>query len=343
MSAARESFGAKSGPRLCDDEGVSWHLIATATTVLVTLVAWTGAATAQDRPLAEAIVVARAGGCLTEAGLLEHIGAWLRRDRIAAQLSVVVEEGEQGASFVVLRGQTARAARRFETLPEACDDRRAAVGLAIAIALDAAVLEGIAPVPEPPPERPPPVEPSPDEAPEPEPASSVHVEVAAEAQVSVEVLPHVAAGWQAGPRLVIDELVEIGLAAWVSSVAGSDLGDGRVDAQLAGGRLDLCLRRWLDGVVVLRGCVGSTAGAGIGRGRGVPLEREVVVPFVAALARVGVGLRLHELVVLELAVDGVVSLLRPRFDVVDQDGMAVHSAFLPVGGGAMSLGLAMRF
>jgi hypothetical protein len=306
------------------------------------LVVVAASAQAPIRPLRDAVSVARETECLGIDALLPHLRVWLRRDEVEGRISVVVEEEGQGASFVVLHDGRPHAVRRFDRLPGACEDRRAALSLAIALAIDAAVLDRLGvTVEEAPIEAPPTVEP----IPEPPIASrpSVRLELAMESQLLIEVLPEVAAGWLVGARMVLEGAFEVAVSGWVSSISSSALDPGRVDVQLAGARLDLCARRPID-VITLRGCVGAAGGAALGRGRDVPRERETTVAFVGALARVGLALAVTEWLALELALDGWVAILRPRFDLVlPPTGAVVQSASLPVGGGALALGLALRF
>jgi len=295
------------------------------------LLACAAPARAQDRPLADAITVAR-GECLTEGPLLEHLRAWLERDRVDARLSVVIEEGDGGgASFVVLSEGVGRAARRFETLPRDCADRRAAVALAVALAIDAAVLDDLVP-----PRARAPAEASPTEA---DGGLTVGVEVVAEALVLIEVLPEVAAAWQIGARVVFDHTFVIGFSGWLSSVSGAALQPGRVDTQLSGGRVDACLRR--DDVVIVRGCLGVAAGAGRGRGLDVPEAAEAHVPYVALVGRLGVGFPITDFLTLEVSADAWLALLRPRFDLIAGERV-VTSATLPLGGGMGALGLSVE-
>jgi len=294
-------------------------------------------ASAQERPLAEAVAVARAGECFVAAALVEHMETWLRRSTVHARISVVVEDEDPGASFVVLRDGVPSAARRFDTLPAACSDRRAALALAIALAIDAAVLDDLVPASRPEPDAPIPDPPSPGPAAE---RTAIRVEVAVEGQVIFEVLPEVAAGWQIGPRVIFDETFELGLSAWLTSVSGAELQPGRVDSQLAGARLDACLRR--PGVLMLRGCVGVAGGVGRGMGHDVPGARETLVGFVGLLGRLGLGIELTEALALEISGDAWVALVRPRFDLVDA-GEAVRSVTLPLAGGTGAAGLAFRF
>jgi hypothetical protein len=294
------------------------------------------AARADDRPLADAITVARASDCLEHGALLEHVRTWLRSDRVDARLAIVVHEEEVGASFVITRDGAPVAVRRFDRLPHGCPDRRAALGLAVALALDAAVLDALEAA-APPADSPVAVEEERGDA-----STDVALELALEAQALFEVLPEVAAGWQLGARVVVGDSFEVGAHAWLTSVAGADLSAGRVSVQLSGGRLDLCARRRVDSIA-LRGCAGVAAGAAFGTGLDLPGARATVVGFAGLLGRVAVSIPLTDWLALELAGDGWLSLWRPRFDVVDPNGVPVASAELPAGGAVASVGFSTRF
>jgi hypothetical protein len=286
-------------------------------------------AAADERPLTDAITIARGDDCLQHELLVPHVRMWLSSDALDADISVVVSDQEEGASFVVTRGGEAVAARTFDRLPVACVDRRAAVGLAIAIALDEAALEGVLEGGREAPER----------------ASrglAVALELVVEGQLLVEVLPEVAGAAQIGARVVFDESVELALHAWTTSVSGADLAEGRVSAQLAAGRLDLCVRRRIDSVV-LRGCAAGAVGAAFAEGLGVAGARQATVGFAGVLARFGVGFLVTEWLALEIAADGWLDVWRPRFDLVDEDGNAVVSTSLPLGGLIASAGASLRF
>lgn len=296
------------------------------------IVATSSTALARERPVEEAIAVARASECLRQDALVAHVRVWLPRPSIDSRLAVVVEDEGAGASFVVTRDGEPVAVRRFDRLPPGCEDRRAALGIAIALAIDAAVLDALA--------APRPAEVETATAPRASPA--VALEVAAEGQVLFAVLPEVAAAWQIGARVVVEHAFEVGAYAWVTSQSGADLGPGRVAAQLTGGRLDLCARRDVE-IVTLRGCAGAAAGAAFGTGVEVPGARSAVVGFAGLLGRIGVAIALAEQVALELAVDGWLSIWRPRFDLVDPNGRPLVSAELPAGGAMGAVGLAFRF
>jgi hypothetical protein len=308
-----------------------------ATPVVVIALLGCPGARADDRPLVDSITVARAGDCLEHDALIEHVRTWLRRDEVDARLAIVVDEEEVGASFVITRDGAPVAVRRFDRLPEACPDRRAALGLAIALALDAAVLDALQSTGRPADAPPPTVPEERDDR-----SIAVALELALEAQALFEVLPEVAAGWQLGARVVVGDSFEVGAHAWLTSMAGADLSSGRVAVQLSGARLDVCARRRVESIA-LRGCIGAAAGAAFGTGRDLPGARSTVVGFAGLLGRVAVSIPLTDWLALDVAADGWLSLWRPRYDVVDPNGVPVASVELPIGGAAAAVGLSTRF
>jgi hypothetical protein len=70
---------------------------------------------------------------------------WLERDRIDADIAVRVQ-GDAAAralvEFEITRDDVRSSPRRMTDLPESCEALHAAVGLAIAVAIDTSVLGG---------------------------------------------------------------------------------------------------------------------------------------------------------------------------------------------------------
>ena len=118
------------------------------------LTAWIVLAPMQ--PVAEAVTVPADDACLSP-GLASPIATWLGRDEVRADLTVEVVIGDDAIGFVLRRAGEIRVERMLSPAPADCADRRAALGLAIAMALDAAVLEAFVP----PPPEPEPTEPRP--------------------------------------------------------------------------------------------------------------------------------------------------------------------------------------
>jgi hypothetical protein len=105
------------------------------------------AAAAQGtRPLQDAIELLPGRTCLDEKRLESHVRAWLGTDRIDTEIRIVVQGDAlrpNAAEFRITRGAKVRV-RRFEATPTGCEEAHAAIGLAIALAIDGGVLRRVA-------------------------------------------------------------------------------------------------------------------------------------------------------------------------------------------------------
>lgn len=307
-----------------------------------------------ERPLSHAITVPPGGVCLTAEALHPLVGTWLGRDAIDARLSVLVERPDDertGVGFVVLRGEAPVARRRFEALPAECSDRRAALSLAISIAIDATVLEDLGVVvpaavvvPEPPPAAPrePPPRPEPGPGPEPRPVTRpVHVAGAVGARATLSLLPD--------PSPAGTVALELGRERWALALGvlatgpvRAPVGPGRASLQLVAGHAGVC-GRTRAAVVALEGCAGVSAGAVAARGRGFDEGLSPALPWVAATARVAARAPATGPVSVRLALDGHLALARPRLTVDNRNGEEVAALELPLAGGAPTLELVITF
>jgi hypothetical protein len=117
-----------------------------------------GEASADSRPLGDALRVQPGATCVTAAALDEHVQAWLGSDQVEADLWVRVEgsaDDPRDVSFEMGRGAQVLARRRFQPGPGRCDHLQAALGLAIALAIRVSLLDdfvepALAPRPAPP-------------------------------------------------------------------------------------------------------------------------------------------------------------------------------------------------
>ncbi|AKT37909.1 hypothetical protein [Chondromyces crocatus] len=105
---------------------------------------WSSSAAADDatRPL-EAAIQLGSSPCLEARRLAEHIGFWLKKEALDARLAIVVSDTSEGVRFVVRRDGVVIGQRTLEILDAACADLHAAVGLGIASAIDATLLEDL--------------------------------------------------------------------------------------------------------------------------------------------------------------------------------------------------------
>jgi hypothetical protein len=289
------------------------------------------------RPLAEAVSIARGDECVDAAALVPLVEAWLGRSSVATELGVVVEADAAEASFAITRGGVPSASRRFDRLPPGCAERRAVVALAIALALDAAILESLGIVVE----RPPALGPQPAPEPEAGPADALAVEFQAEAVLALEVLPEVSFAGAASLALHVAPGVRVRAGVLATQRVGAALAHSAVEMSLLAGRADGCYAARLDPNVALGGCVGALAGAALAGGRGFAVDRSAEVPWIAAAARFEVRWTPWDLLALSAALDGFFALVRPRLELTDGFGSVLDARTLSPAGVAIALGAAL--
>lgn len=302
---------------------------------------------AQERSLAEALIVPAEASCLTHEALVEHTRTWLGREVVDGRTSILVELGDgerHGVGFALLDGEEAIGRRTFPQLPESCADRRAAFSLALAIALDASVLDRLgAPAPEPPlvtePEPPLETEPEPDlemredvrvPAPSPPlPGRSLHFDVAADFGVGVGLLPEWA--WIGGLELALrGEGWQIRAAGRISSRVTSPIGVGRARAQLGIAELGGCIHSsWS---VSVRACLGLSLGRLVAEGIGFDQVHHVRLWWGATTGELSAQWPSTGPVALRLGARGHVKWIRPTLTVQSAEGARVAENRLSIGG-----------
>lgn len=305
---------------------------------------------AQERTIADALSVPDGAVCLRGPELAMHVRAWLRRDSVADAVSVLVvdERGDErrDVAFVLLHGEDALARRSFPLLPEGCTDRRAAVALAIAIAIDSGVLEGLS-VPEPAPVD------------EQQPTTAVAEETEAPLTRDDEASPwHLGLGVHAGGMIGVlpDPALHAGGAVelryydrWALRLGGSGttttdvaLGGGGVRTQLVFGRADACLLLGL-GAVAMEGCTTFAGGVLFAEGRDYDQPQSANLKWLAGGLRLGGRFPANGDIALRLGLDGWLSLLRPRMQVYDPTGVVRSQRTLPAAGISGDLGVVVTF
>lgn len=308
-------------------------------------------ARADERPLREALSVNGTPACLDADSVAAHVVAWLGRELLDARLSAIVEVGadDRRAGFVLLRGGDAIARREFESLPAACEDRRAAFSLALALAIDATLLEslGIEPREEPPPERPAPpphVEPPPPEGVEPPPSEGVALAVRIDAAASLFVgtLVDPVFGASGGIALAIDDVFAVRLGASAGAADEIAIANGSASAELVALHLHACLLT-TQSIFALEGCAGLSGGVVFAEGSGFEDSRATELAWLAPSVRLAGRVPADSAIALALAIDGFVSVLRPMLEVRARDGLVTHSETLGTAGFSASLGLALSF
>jgi hypothetical protein len=132
------------------DERVNERISSFPAVVMLACVAWAGLAQAQrrDEP-ARAIRVRGGSSCVSATALRNRITRYLAADAPPAELSIEVDLAADPPGFRVLRAGRSIAERRFERLPAGCAERRDAIALTIAVAIEHALPANVASHPEP--------------------------------------------------------------------------------------------------------------------------------------------------------------------------------------------------
>jgi hypothetical protein len=269
--------------------------------LVIGILALAPVARAADRSLSDTVVVSATDECLTHAAVVEHLTSWLERDHVDDRLGVVLDVGEH-VRLRVLRGEEVVASRDFEHLPAACPDRRAAVSLAIALAIDGAVLPVLA-------------------APAPEPA--VHALPPASAPLGMRLfaeggalfvgLPDVAPLARVGLALGVD--LSLVVSAVYAGGGAPRLGAGTVALSVALAELGGCYGRSIEAHVALEGCVVASVGAVHAEGHGFDVSRAVDLLLAGGGARVAVRFALVPWLAVRVGADVAFPFVRPRWTV----------------------------
>ena len=307
------------------------------------------------RPLHEAIAVEPGATCLDATMLVEHVEMWLETANVDAELSVIVRgspDQPRTVTFQTLRAGRVIASRRFAPGPERCDHLHAALGLAIAMAIKASLVEEIAGPPPSPPPHPPAAAPAPVTFPSPldHPAGNPPPEsrawaVGADGLAALAALPDAAFGFDARIERALGATfgVRAGVLALLSLGEQFQGGPGRFDAWLLAPRVDLCAAVDASQRVRLRGCMGAAVGAIHARGYDLPTPQSSFVRWFA----VANGLDLSAAVTKNWSFDAGVTLFLPvaRNSIVvrDPSGRVVEERDLASVGGYLSVGPVYRF
>jgi hypothetical protein len=315
---------------------------------LVTLSLLAASARADERPVAEAIGVAAAPdeACVDGASLASAVRGWLGRDAIAVELEVAVEVGAESTTIHLRRSGASIGARTFDRLPTACADRRAVLALAIALAIDAALLEsiGIAPLaaaPAAPTEPPPDPEPAPVEPPRAPAGERVAVSIEAEAVLAIEVLPDVALAGAASVAVLLGGGARLRAGVLATQRSGTPIAHGSAALSLVAGRIDGCYGRVVAAHILLGGCAGVLAGGVLAEGVGFAEVYAPTIPWVAGAVRAELRWLPWDVLALGVSVEGLFVMVRPRLDLGDGEGGTLAARILPPAGVAIALGAAL--
>jgi len=289
--------------------------------------------------LGEALEVRPGATCIDRERLATQVRTWLDQAEIDARLRIEVVGDDEHAlklSFTLRRGDEIIAVRSFDPAPERCTDLHAVVGLAIALAIDATVLEsvGVEPRPSEPQPKPPTIDTTPPARPRPSPAPAKprrwRMRTDLTGVFTFGHPPGVGGGAKIGLDFAWREILELGVGTVAASSGREPVGDGFATFTVIGALAQICGGPpWQ--TLRPRGCVGLLAGAAIAAGQGFMVDQTSRVAWVDLPLGADLRVRLARRVAFTFGVDALVALVRPRFEAVDLQGRLVQQRFAPVG------------
>ncbi len=297
-------------------------------------------------PLAETLHVEPGATCLEPDQLILQIQSWLQFEALDPRISVDVHgdpSRKNAVRFTVSIDGTTSSTRTFDPAPDACLDLHAVVGLAVAMAIEVAVVES-AKLPatkkvltqQTSPSRP---EPTPTPTPQPElpvtapqprpdpPANRVTSGLFVHGLMMIG-LPELAGGGSLGMDLSFPHWLSLRAAALGGYRKGLSLGSGSLDVGLVAGRVSTCFGRrpQTPPRARIRVCTGIVGGAVIATGHGFEAGNyRITRGWVAATAGLHAAIPVARRFALEFGVDAVVSVLRPEFSVLEYDGELAYN------------------
>lgn len=299
----------------------------------------------------------REDSCITRQAVVTGLRSWLGREPFAEgdTLRVVVDAGPP-TRFEVVRSETS-AEREFPELSGRCEERVAALTLALALALDESLLSRLdlgsaEPVAEPTPSEPDmdrheaPATPEADLAP-----SSPAARLSAPRPDELHVGLRLGVGAQLGPRptfigragLRVDRgRMSLGVGVSATSVETRKVASARVEARRTGTEMLACFvappsARW-------RPFACATVAVARVRARGIGFEddRRLARPWVGLGANVGLRVGITEWADVSVVASAWGALVAPRLEVWSTEGV-VDAWSLPRLGGDLQLELGVRF
>lgn len=277
--------------------------------------------------------------CVRRDELARAIPRWLEGERLASDLTIVVEgsrDDPHSVTVALIRQGSLLARREFRPGPADCAELHEALSLAIALALQAAV--------EPPRPAAPAAEPA-------EPLRSARADVDRRWSVRAGGLMTLGlvSALVAGPTLGAERRLGHGLALRVGTF-GIVARDVPIEAArtpfaltLFGGRADACARRVLVRSLAGQGCVGMLGGGLHARGRGGSLAQRATLGWAALVASIGLRWTFSPRLSLDLEPGVLVPLRATRVGLRDTGGSVVAAEPLRAIAFALDAALGVHF
>ncbi len=301
------------------------------------------------------------GRCLRRSSLAAGVASWLSRDTIAASITIDAEEIDGGGRFELRRDGELLGRRTLLRADSSCEELRAALSLAIAVAIDATILDalGAAPPPHPTLPAPSPLAPTPALpwlSPSPPPVSralppSPPPPALPLSRLSASLEIGVLAGLLPAPAFLISPSLsyaiampfEVRLAAVATSSADAALVSGGASFRIAAARLDACaLERRAP--FVLRVCAGALAGGLSAAGFSYSRSFSPTSPWIAFAGRIDARWApARGRLGLVVALDGLFTPEPHSFEVHDAAGQTLARAPLSSAGVGITAGPVVTF
>ncbi len=299
--------------------------------VAVSLVRLGHAQPRRMRPVAEVIqVAASADACLDHHLLAAEVESWLGQHDVDVAITVEVRGHGDAAALEIRRVGEPPVTKTFDMLPAVCRARRRAVSLAIALAIEQTLIDhNVLDAP--------PTASSVALPPAPR-SGTKRLSAQVGGAVFAGVLPQPAFAAAGGCGLSVDDRTSVRALGLVTEQVEAALTPGTIATRLIAARLDGCFDHPMG---VMRGavCAGVAGGVVTATGHDLDESRTTRRPWAGAQLRLATRFPATEAVSVQLAVEGMITLLRPRVHVEDADGDEVEARTFPSIGGGVSLEL----
>ena len=287
-----------------------------------------------SRSIADVVRVNAGATCLNRDALAEHVASWLGTTQADARLSVRVDGSPRDARtvwFRIQRADTLLSERRFEPGPARCEDLQAAVGLAIALAIKASLLDSFSPTK---------ADDTAERSPE-----TVDWELGLDLMAAYSVVPGTAfgGGLQLQRRLMHTFRGRLGVVALGGLDRDFPQVAGHFDIWLLMTRLDLCDAFELSERVHASVCVGLALGGNFVRGRDLAPSRSGRALFLAGANALDVGFDLNATWAIQLAIHVIFPVFRTGVEVREADGEVADTVEFAAAGAVLSVGPRLRF
>jgi len=306
------------------------------------------------RPLRSAIVIEPGASCLDGDKLTEHVARWLGRQRVDERLRVEVRGSPRNKQVVSIKVRKANgdvAERRIADAPLDCDQLHQALGLSVALAIDATLLEDSAADS---------YRWSADASDEhdddsleqrandildpPEPA---YFRLAAALQINLgsgvltDVAPGLAVRVELGPLPWLD----IRAGVYGTRITDQQMGTlpGSFDVELQAVRLDACASAVPEEGLRVALCGGFMLGSFRTVGKGYFPSRSDGQPWTSLVGGVDVQVRMAAWLSLGINVDLMVPFGTRKIEVQDGDGLRLETRALTNAGVVIGLGPVFQF